>query len=92
MVLLFDFDGRIDRLDQAKAEIPGHLVERVFILGALSEPEALRQASLGSYETIGLAMARDCREETNTIWAHDLLQHNDSELGRLREHVRPILF
>jgi hypothetical protein len=74
-----------------QARIPERLADRVFILGALSEPEALK-ANLGSYETIGLKMARDCREETNTTWGHDLLRHNASELDRLRERVRPILF
>lgn len=91
MVLLIDFDGREDRLDDAKGVIPDHLTDRVFILGALTEPEALRQ-SLGSYETIGLAMAKDCREETDATWGHDLLRHNVNELGRLRTQVRPILF
>jgi len=92
MVLLIDFDGRKERLPDAKARIPEHLTDRVFILGAWSEPEALKKASLGSYETIGLAMAQDCREETNTTWGHDLLRHNASELDRLRVHVRPLLF
>jgi hypothetical protein len=92
MVLLIDFDGHQARLEEAKAEIPEDLSERVFILGALTKPEALRQASLGSYEGIGRAMARDCREGTDTVWGHDLLRHNASELERLREQVRPILF
>jgi hypothetical protein len=92
MVLLIDFDGHQARLGQAKAEIPGELSERVFILGALTKPEALKQASLGSYEEIGLAMARDCREGTDTVWGHDLLRHNASELDRLRRCVLPILF
>ena len=92
MVLLIDFDGRKERLPDAKARIPEHLTDRVFILGAWSEPEALKKASLGSYETIGLAMAQDCREETNTTWGHHLLRHNTGELDRLREHVRPLLF
>lgn len=91
MVLLIDFDGREDRLENAKVVIPDRLKDRVFILGVWSEPEALRR-DLGSYETIGLAMAEDCREETNTIWGHDLLRHNASELDRLRKHIRPILF
>ncbi len=91
MVLLIDFDGREERLQVAKARIPGPLTDRVFVLGALSEPEALRP-SLGSYETIGLAMARDCREETNITWGHHLLRHNVNELDRLRERVRPLLF
>jgi len=92
MVLLIDFDGDEERLTKAKAAIPDGLTGRVFVLGALSKPEDLRQAHLGSYEDIGLAMAKDCREGTDTIWGHDLLRHNARELDRLREHVRPILF
>jgi len=91
MVLLIDFDGRENRLQDAKARIPVHLVERVFILGALSEPDALRNA-LGSYESIGSAMAQDCREGTDKTWSHALLRHNASELDRLNDRVRPILF
>lgn len=90
-VLLIDFDGQAGRLNNAQAIIPDRLKDRVFILGTWSEPEALRQ-DLGSYEAIGLAMAKDCREETDTIWGHKLLLHNASELNRLRECVRPILF
>ena len=91
MILLIDFDGKEDRLQVAKARIPERLTGRVFILGALTEPEALK-ADLGSYETIGLAMARDCREETDTTWGHRLLRHNERELDRVRAKVRPILF
>jgi hypothetical protein len=64
MILLIDLDGRQDRLQDAKSRIPERLTERVFVLGALTEPEA-RKADLGSYEAIGLELARDCREETN---------------------------
>jgi hypothetical protein len=92
MVLLIDFDSHLERLTAAKAEIPEHLSDRVFILGALTEPEALKQAHLGSFEEIGLAMAADCREGTHTIWGHELLRHNASELDRLRRSVLPILF
>jgi hypothetical protein len=91
MVLLIDFDGNDDRLDDARNRIPEHLRGRVFILGAWSEPEDLKKA-LGAYETIGAAMAQDCREDTDTIWGHDLLRHNAGELARLRDQVRPILF
>ena len=84
MVLLIDFDGREDRLISAKGAIPNHLADRVFILGAWSEPEALRQAGLGSYETIGLKMAKDCREETDATWGHD----HDRQPGRPRKEYR----
>jgi hypothetical protein len=92
MVLLIDFDGEVDRLGNAKATIPDHLIERVFILGALSEPEALKADLGASYEDIGSRMAKSCRDETDKTWEHPLLRHNASELDRLREHVRPILF
>jgi hypothetical protein len=92
MVLLIDLDGIEGRFAEAKARIPADLADRVFILSALTTPEALRQANLGPYEDIGSDMARDCREGTDNIWGHELLQHNKSELDRLRERVRPILF
>jgi len=92
VILLIDFDEDENRLEAAKAAIPEHLADRVFVLGALSEPEDLKRANLGSYETIGLRLAKDCCEETDTTWGHDLLRHNTGELDRLREHVRPILF
>ena len=92
MVLLIDFDGKEDRRNSAKDAIPERLADRVFVLGAWSEPEALRKSNLGNYEKIGSGMAKDCREETDTIWGHDLLRHNSGELDRLRDRVRPILF
>lgn len=91
MVLLIDFDSKEDRLNSAKATIPEHLADRVFVLGVWSYPEALR-SDLGSYEKIGSNIAKDCRKDTDTIWGHELLQHNASELDRLRKRVRPILF
>jgi hypothetical protein len=92
MVLLIDFDGREERLQDVMARIPEQLKEPVFVLGTLSEPEDLRRAGLGSYEKIGSALAQDCRDQTDTIWGHDLLRHNANELVRLNEHLRPILF
>ncbi|MBU6411588.1 MAG: hypothetical protein KGR98_14485 [Verrucomicrobia bacterium] len=91
MVLLVDFDRQKNRFREIAAEIPTHLSERVFVLGTWSQPEELRQA-LGSYEKIGLAMAKDCRENTDAIWKHTLLTHNAEELDRLRQRIRPILF
>lgn len=89
MVLLIDFDGDEQRLADAKSRIPAHLMDRVFIVGVWSEPEDLK---IGSYEAVGSALARDCRDETDTTWSHPLLQNNATELSRLRRVVRPILF
>jgi hypothetical protein len=91
-VLLMDFDGRKDLLESARTSIPENLLNRVFVLGVLTEPEALKAALGRTYEEIGLAMADDCRDGTDTTWGHDLLRHNASELERLRKHVCSILF
>lgn len=91
LVLLIDFDGDEGRLDQVKARIPQHLRERVFVLGAWTEPEKLKH-DLGSYETIGRKLASDCRNDTSATWGHALLRCNEAELARLRQRIRPILF
>lgn len=80
MVLLLDFDGRANRFGEAKAAIPRHLSDRVFVLGAWAEPEDLK-ADLGPFETIGRSLAKDCRHNTDTTWGHALLRHNH-ERGR----------
>jgi hypothetical protein len=91
MVLLIDFDAKKSRLGAAQRVVPPHLAERVFVLGAWTQPEALR-AALGSYADIGSALAADCRDGTDKTWRHGLLQHNASELVRLRKCVRSIFF
>jgi hypothetical protein len=91
MVLVIDFDNQADRLAVVSPRIPLHLKDRVFILGTLSEPEKLK-SELGSYEAIGRAMAQDCRDGTDLLWAHRLLRHNASEILRLRTLVQPFLF
>jgi hypothetical protein len=91
MILLIDLDGKLDRIGDVARQIPAELAARVFILSTLTEPEDLR-ASAGSYEEIGKAMARDCREQADNIWKHQLLRHNSEELVRSRESIRPFLF
>jgi hypothetical protein len=58
MVLLIDFDGHLDRLAFVKSKIPAQLADRVYILGTLNEPEDLQ---IGTFEVVGLALAKDCR-------------------------------
>jgi len=91
MILLVDFDGDNQRLQDVKAKIPARLMERVFILGVLSEPEYLKRA-LGSYESIGLLLGQDCSSATRTTLHHDLVKHNSDELERLCGHAGEILF
>lgn len=83
-VLLIDFDGQEDRLEKAKEAIPDYLLDRVFVLGSLTTPEALKVA-LGPYEDIGRALAEDCRKGADTTWGHRLLRHNSRELERIHK-------
>lgn len=92
LVLIIDFDDQEERLIQIRQDIPEALAERVFILGVLSEPEDLRASIRKSFEEIGKTLAQDCLEGTRTMWDHPLLKHNESELNRMAENVRPFLF
>ena len=93
MVLLLDFDNNIDQRTETIAEaIPDEVKSRLFLLGVRSEPEALRTALASSYEQIGRKMAQECREDSQQVWAHGLLQHNLPELARLSSAVRAFLF
>jgi hypothetical protein len=92
LVLLLDFDDQRDRPDKVKEKVPEDLRGRVFLLGVRSEPEALKQAGLGSFEDIGRKLAKECREGIKDMWAHDLLQQNASEISRLEQTVRGFLF
>lgn len=55
MVLIVDFDGQpAQRQRTLDDSTPEQLKDRVFVLGALTEPEDLR--SLGTFEEIGQAL------------------------------------
>ena len=91
-ILLVDFDKQgQNRADQIWGRIDADVKDRVFILGSMDEPERLKE-HLGSYETIGQALAKDCQEGTRTTWNHEFLHHNSGELDRLWSSVRPFLF
>jgi hypothetical protein len=92
MILLLDFDGDPDRAEKIRNIIPDDLKDRVFLLGARTEPEALKQAGLGSYEDIGRKLAAECRSGQQIIWKTDLLQQNADELDRLRETACKFMF
>lgn len=91
MVLLVDFD-RTHRLQDMRRVVPATLADRVFIVGAWSEPEELRSAGLGTFEGIGTKLAVDCREQSKMVWNHELLKHNATEVARMTALLRPILF
>ncbi len=92
IVLLLDFDDNFDRPQRVQAHIPEDLRCRVFLLGTRREPEALRQAGLGSFEHIGRSLAKECSDGVQNLWSHELLQINAIEIARLEIAVRPFLF
>ena len=92
MVLLVDFDNEPNRFNQMTKDTPGNLTDRVFVIGVLSHPEELPRAELGSKEEVGTKLASECYDETRDAWNHDLLRHNDNELGRMTTLLRPFLF
>ena len=92
VVLLVDFDQQVNRLESLAHLIPKDLTEKVFVLGALSDPEKLKRALKMSLEEIGKSLAKDCEEKTYETWGHDLLKHNHSELLKMMKSVRPFLF
>ncbi len=89
VVLLIDCDGKPERLDDVRAEVPSSLADRVFVLGARTKPEKLR---VGDKERFGGLLAEDCRAGTSKAWGHELLKHNSAEVDRMRQIVGPMLF
>jgi hypothetical protein len=93
IVLVIDFDNEYeDRLKYIQDRIPSDLKNRVFVLGAQSEPEQLKKAMNKNFERIGEALSKDCSDNTNIIWNHDLLKHNKTEVSRMVLSVKPFLF
>jgi hypothetical protein len=95
LLLLIDFDNdyqaRFSYVRQAIGET--ELIHRVFVLGTLSEPESLKTTLGMSFESIGKALAEDCaHNDTQGLWAHDLLKHNEPELVRMIPLVKGFLF
>ncbi|NEP46928.1 MAG: hypothetical protein F6K35_50200 [Okeania sp. SIO2H7] len=91
-LLLIDFDRDENRLSYVENQIPEELKDRVFVLGVFSEPENLRSEIKRSFENIGEALAKDCADNTNELWGHELLKHNQTELDRMIVAVKPFLF
>jgi hypothetical protein len=91
-VLMIDFDNSQSRLQYAKGRVPQGIEERVFILGVFSAPEKLRKALSLSFEKIGETLADECVNERQTLWTHQLLEHNQDELIRIAAVINSFLF
>jgi hypothetical protein len=92
IVLLIDFDQKYEKRLSCVKQISPELVDRVFVLGALSEPEDLKRNIGKNFEDIGEALSQDCVDNTREVWGHDLLKHNETELDRMIFSVKLFLF
>ena len=92
IVLLIDFDNRDDRFEHINNQIPDDLKDRVFILGVFNEPEKLKGCLRKNFEAIGEELAANCASNTDELWRHDRLRHNQDELKRMTTSVKPFLF
>ncbi len=92
MILLVDFDGeKADfRIKQVKQFVEPVVAGRVFVIGAMSEPEELKR-TLGGYEKIGKNLAKDCLEGSTNTWNHDQLIHNLPVLARMQPRIDTII-
>jgi hypothetical protein len=93
VILLIDFDSKYEnRRKRCDDDVPADVKDRVFVVGAIETHERLRRALSSNYEAIGELLAEDCFKGTSDVWGHDHLNHNQPDLQRLLQSVRPILF
>ena len=92
MLLVIDFDTEPLRREKANEYIPAHLADRVFVIGARPDPEAVKRSLGRQFEQLGQDIAQCCFEDSNQMWDHPHLLHNLDEIARLRQRVRPFLF
>jgi hypothetical protein len=93
LVLLIDFDDDFPaRLAVFQNVIPADIADRVFVLGALTEAETLKQASGRKFGPIGQTLAGECEHGQHELWNHPQVQHNHAEVVRLHNAVHAFLF
>ena len=90
--LIVDFDGKRERGSEIKQLVSEEVIDRVFVIGVLSEPEKLRNATGMKFEQLGIQIAEGCKDSSINFWQHDLLAHNIEEIRRLSGAVRDIFF
>lgn len=92
MVLLIDFDNDFaNRLAHFKSHIPSSIADRVYVLGALGEAEDLKPLAGRKLGRLGQNLADECANNASAIWNDAQLIHNQAELARLHQNVKPFL-
>lgn len=92
ILMLIDFDDDVlPRLAKFHQAIPATLQSRTFVIGTRNTPEILKKALGMTFEKIGLELAAECSSGDRALWSHDELRHNEPEVLRLIETVKPFL-
>ena len=91
-VLCVDFDNHAARRAEITNKIPESLQQRVYVLGSLTNPEALVRNCGMNYSEIGECLASECKTSRYELWENELLKHNAAEMARLRRDVYSLLF
>ena len=92
VVMLIDFDENENRKERFENRIPEELKPRVFVIGSKSDPERLKGELKMTLEEIGGKLAQDCLNDAFKLWQHPQLIHNEREVQRLVQVVKPIVF
>ena len=92
VLLIIDCDDDSSRIETALEAIPAPLKDRVFMLGTLHEPEALKADLRLGLEKVGETMANQCFDTHAEFWEHAHLRHNKSELARLKSTLFNAIF
>ena len=92
IVLLIDFDKNETRFEHFLSAVPDELRDRVFIIGTWKDAEAVSGYDLGSRETVGYKLAEECFSDKRELWNHEQLKCNASELARMTDLIKTIVF
>lgn len=93
VIALIDFDDNYERrFELFRDKIPPESKDQVMILGSKIEPETLQRDLNLKLEQIGDHLAAECASGTFSLWKSTQLQHNMTELSRMMEKIKPLIF
>lgn len=92
LVILVDFDNFGEDRREIFKDIPEDVKERVYVIGPSVEVESLEKDAGLTAEIIGTELAKACANGEPGLWKNKFLEHNETELKRLRDSVKSFLF
>ncbi|MBL8891673.1 MAG: hypothetical protein JNL67_16960 [Planctomycetaceae bacterium] len=89
---MMDCDDETNRLHESLDKFPDELRARLFLIGALAEPEILKREVQKPFEDLGRQLAEECCTDNYQIWSNPQFVHCADQIQRLRSKLRPWLF